>query len=90
MSKDYVFNTFASLHLIFEEINEPFFIENASNLTNEFLNDNFNDKINKIYLLKLSYKNSCVKSDTFSKRNGSFFPKNEVLRSEKIKKTFGT
>ena len=31
-------------------------------------------KFNKIFLLKLSFKNSYVKLDAFSKRNGSFFP----------------
>ena len=31
-------------------------------------------KLKKILLLKLSYKNSWVKFDAFSRRNGSFFP----------------
>ena len=30
-------------------------------------------KFNKIFLLTLSYKNSCVKFDAVSRRNGSFF-----------------
>ena len=45
-------------------------------------------KFNKIFLLKLSFKNSCVKFDTFSRRNGTlFFLKNEALRSESVKIT---
>ena len=37
-------------------------------------------------MLKLSYKNSCVKFDTFSRRNGTLFSlKNEALRSESVK-----
>ena len=36
--------------------NEPFLLENASNLKPKFLHDNFTRKFNKIFLLKLSYK----------------------------------
>ena len=39
------FNTFASQRLVFEEKNLPFLLENSSNLTHEFLYDNFNKKI---------------------------------------------
>ena len=57
--------------------NELFVLENASKLTNEFLYDNFNKKI--------VIKKSCVKFDAFSRRNGSFFLKNEALRTESVK-----
>ena len=41
-------------------------------ITLDFLYNNFRKKI---FLLKLSYKNSCVKFDAFSRQNGSFiFP----------------
>ena len=36
----------------------------------------------RIFMLKLSYKNSCVKFDAFSKRNSLFFLKNEALWSK--------
>ena len=39
--------------IVFEGKNEPFILENASNLTHKFLYDNFNKKI---FLLTLSYK----------------------------------
>ena len=46
-------------------------------------------KFDKIFLLKLSYKNSCVKFDTFSRRNGTlFFIKNEALRNESVNKYY--
>ena len=53
-------NTFASQRLVLEEKNEPFLLENALNLTQKFLNDNFNKKILlnfcvKIAILKLMY-----------------------------------
>ena len=38
-------NTFASQRHVFDEKNEPFLLENASNLTHEFLYDKFNKKI---------------------------------------------
>ena len=37
--------TFAFQRLVFEEKNEPFILENASNLTHEILYDNFNKKM---------------------------------------------
>ena len=40
-----IINTFASQRLVFEEKNEPFFLENTSNLTYEFLNEDFNKEI---------------------------------------------
>ena len=40
------------------------------NLTLSLLKTILTRKFNKIFLLKLSYKNSCVKFDAFSKRNG--------------------
>ena len=43
--------TLASQRLVFEEKNESFLLENASNLTHKFLYGNFN----KIILLKLSW-----------------------------------
>ena len=38
-------NTFASQRFILEGKNEPFLLENASNLTHEFLQENFVVKI---------------------------------------------
>ena len=51
-------NTFAPQCLIFEEKNEPFFIKKASNLTHEFLYDNFNKKI---LLNKLNFEKNFLK-----------------------------
>ena len=48
-------------------------------LTRKFL------KFNKIFLLKLSYKNSCVKFDAFQGKNVNFSLKNETLRRESVK-----
>ena len=39
LKNKYLINTFASQRLVFEGINEPFFLENASNLTHKFLHD---------------------------------------------------
>ena len=50
-------NTFPSQRLVFEK-NEPFLLENALNLLN--------------FLVEIVIQNSCVKFDTFSRRNGSF------------------
>ena len=44
-------NTFASKHLLLKEKNEPFYLENASNLTYVFLCDNFNKIFRKICLI---------------------------------------
>ena len=41
----YIINTFASQRLVFEEKNELFLFENASNLIHEFFHDDFNNKI---------------------------------------------
>ena len=69
-----LFNTFAFQRLVFEGKNGIFILENASNLTHEFLYDIFNNKILlNFFLLKLLYKNSCVKFHAFSRRNGYFF-----------------
>ena len=76
-------NTFVSQWFIFEEKNKPFLLEKASNLTHEFLYGILTRKINKIFLLKMLYKNSCVKFDTFSKRNGSFFPQKRGAEKRK-------
>ena len=38
-------NTFTSQRLVSEEKNEPFLLENASNMTHKLLYDNFNKKI---------------------------------------------
>ena len=51
---------------LFEEKNVLFLLENASNLTHEFCMTIFKRTFNKIFLLKLSYKNSCVKFYAFS------------------------
>ena len=68
-------NSFASHDLGFEEKSESFLVEKASNLTHEFLYDNFNKKMLTIcFLFKFSNKYSCVKFDAFSKGNSSFFP----------------
>ena len=42
------------------------------------------NKFSKIYNLKLSYKNSCVKFDSFSKRNDSliFHPKGSAQKQK--------
>ena len=47
------FNTLASQRFVSEGENEPFFLENVSNLTLEFLYDNFNMKIYQTFLLKI-------------------------------------
>ena len=46
-------NTFASQSNVFEEKKEPFLFENVSNLTHEFLYDNFNKKLFLIFLVKI-------------------------------------
>ena len=67
MVKDSI-NTLASPCLILRE-NEPFLLDNTSNLTHEFLLQF------KKTLLNFSCKTSCVKFDVFSKQNGLFnFP----------------
>ena len=52
-----IINTYFSPPVFEGKINEPFCLENASNLTHEFLYDNFNKKI---FFLKLLYKKSSV------------------------------
>ena len=69
-----IFNTFASYRLVFEEKNEPFFHENASNLTDEFLYDNLKRKILIKCLFKIAIKNSHGKYVEFSRQIGYFFP----------------
>ena len=71
------FNTFPSQRLVFEGKNEPFLLENASNLTHEFLFDNL--------LIKIVIQNSCVKFDEFSGRNGSFFSQKRGAEKRKNK-----
>ena len=44
---------------------------NALDLKEKFY-ENFNKKVRKFFLLKLSYKNLCIKFDVFSRQNGSF------------------
>ena len=46
-----VINTFASQPLVFEGKNELSILENVSNLTHEFLYDNFNKKTLSNFLL---------------------------------------
>ena len=48
----FFFNTFVSQRLVFEEKYELFLLENASNLTHEFLYDNFSKKILQNLLVK--------------------------------------
>ena len=62
--------TLSILNTSFCGKNKPFFLKNTSNMTHEFLYDNFRKKI---LMLELSYKYSCVKFDVSLKRNGSFF-----------------
>ena len=62
-------NTFAS----FMRKTFPFFLKNASNLTHEFLYDNFTKKILLNFIDKIVIKNLCVKFEVFSTQNGSFF-----------------
>ena len=42
----------------------------------------------QIFLLKLSYKESCVKFDAFKEEMVHFFLKNNELRNESVKLTF--
>ena len=50
-------NTFTSdCFLLKKEINEKFLLEKSSNLTYEFLYENFNKKICKIFLIKIVIK----------------------------------
>ena len=80
--------TLSLLSASFLSKKNPFLLENASNLAHEFVYDNLNKKIFVNFPVKLSYKNSCIKFDVFSKRNISFFLlKNEALRSESVKIT---
>ena len=71
-----MFNTFASQRLGFEGKNEPFILENVSNLTHEFF---MTILTRKFFMLNLSYKNSCVKFDAFSRRNSLFFPQKRCV-----------
>ena len=64
---------------------ELFLLENALTLIHEFLYEILTGKYTKIFLLKLSYKNSYVKFGVFSMRNNYFFLKIEALRSESVK-----
>ena len=61
---------------------ESFLLEDASNLTYEFLYDTFNFQEN---LFKIVIENSCVKFDAFLRRDGIFIFKNKALRSESVK-----
>ena len=79
-------NTFASQPLVFEEKNEPFILENASNLTHKFLYDNFSKKILLNFLVKIIIKKlmsqiCCI----FKNKWFIFFLQNEALRSESVK-----
>ena len=58
-------NTFISHRLLLNGKNEPFRLENASNLTHVFLYDNFTKKNLLNFLVKLLYKKSCAKFDAF-------------------------
>ena len=69
-------------------MNEPFRLENALTITDEFLYDNFSKKILLIFLLKLSYRKSLVQFDIliqFQNETVSlFFFLKEVLKSERV------
>ena len=75
------FNTFAPQRLFLRKN----LLENASNLSHEFLYDNFNTNILLNFLLKLSNRNSCVKFRAISRINGSFFSQKRGARSESVK-----
>ena len=68
------FNTFAFQRLVFEGKNEPFLLENASNLNHEFLYDNFNKKIFLNFLIIQKLKEQWY----------IFFLKSEALRSKNV------
>ena len=77
------FNPFASQHLVFEKKNEPFLLENAPNLTHEFLYDNFNKKILINFFVKtIIQKLMCQILFIFKEKWFIFFFKNKALRSE--------
>ena len=64
---------------ILREINEPFFLENASKLTREFLQDIFNKKIHQNVI-----QTSGGNFDAFSRKNGSIiFPPNGGAQKRK-------
>ena len=65
--------TFASECLVFEGKNKPLLLENASNLTHEFLYENSHTKT---HLLNLMH---------FQVEIVHFFLKNEALRHESVK-----
>ena len=46
-------NTFASQRFVFEKKSEQFRLENKSNLTHEFLYDNFNKTILATFIVKI-------------------------------------
>ena len=77
-------NTFVSQPFVFEEKNEPFVLENASNLTHEFLYNNFNKNILLNILVKIVIKNLMH----FQGEIIPFFLKNEALRSKSVKTTY--
>ena len=78
-------NTFTSQSLIFEEKNEPFHLEKASNLTHEFLYDNLNKKILLNFLVKVVIqKLMCQILCIFKEKWFIFFPRNEALRSKSV------
>ena len=64
-----------------EKINDPFCLENASNLTHEFLYDNFNKKI---YQHFFGYSYTKIRMSNYinlqNEVNVLFFLKIEVLR----------
>ena len=84
--------------MVFEEKNEPFPLKNVSNITHEFLYENFdafsrrngsffsfNLIIKKIFWLKMSYKNLFVNFDAFSRQICSFiFLQNEDAQNKKM------
>ena len=65
--------TFASQRLVFEEKNKQLLLENSSNLSHEFLYNNFN----KIFFYQSCHSKILIKFDAFLRRNGSFIPQKQ-------------
>ena len=65
--------------------NKPFLLENASNLTHEFLYDNFNKKILLNFLVKIVITKLMCKFDAFSRKRVNFSLKKRGSRNESVK-----
>ena len=77
-------NSFASQCLVFEKKMNPFSLKIHQIWHMSFSMTILPRKFTKTFLLKLSHKNSFLKFDAFSRKNGSFFLRNDALRSESI------